>query len=145
MKTHTYGMVHKCDFPGCDYRSIFRSSVVVHAKTHTIEGQMRQRKQEKRLLQKTRDWGFTVDVEVTINARRGDGVRDAENRYFSKLDFVILNCVHHIVIVECDEDQHRSYLLPCELSRMTDTQASLVLAGYTLPVHWVRYSPVNTS
>ena len=45
------------------------------------------------------------------------------------------------MIVECDENQHSSYLLPCELSRMTDVQTALVLAGYTLPVHWVRYSP----
>lgn len=133
-----------CDFPGCGIRCMSPSVLATHRKAHTIEGQIRKKNQENRLLKQLRGWGYTVDVEVTINAKRKDCVRDTENRYFSRLDFVIVECVSRILIVECDEYQHSSYLLPCELSRMADVQAALVLAGYTLPVHWIRYAPNGT-
>ena len=100
---------------------------------------MRHKKQEKNLIKKLRDWGYFVDVEVTIRGKNGKCLDT--NRYFSRLDFVILNCTSHILIVECDEDQHSWYNLSCEMSRMADVHAALVLADYTLPVHWIRYNP----
>jgi len=138
-RTHFFSVV--CDFPGCGYRCGIPSALKSHSKTHSKKGQLRRKKQENRLMKKLEEWGYRPDVEVTIDAKRGGCVQDTEHRYFSRLDFVILECVSHVVIIECDEHQHSSYLLPCELSRMTDVQAALVLAGYNLPVHWIRYSP----
>lgn len=140
-KTHVSWKPYKCDFPACGYQGATPSALTVHMKRHSKEGQIRQRKQENRLMKRLKEWGYTVDVEVIINAKRGECVQDTDHRYFSRLDFVIVECVSHILIVECDENQHSSYLLPCELSRMSDVQAALVLAGYSLPVHWIRYSP----
>lgn len=61
--------------------------------------------------------------------------------YSSRLDFKIVNCVNAICIIEVDERQHYWYTLSCEMSRMADVRASLVVAGYTLPFYWIRYSP----
>lgn len=80
---------------------------------------------------------YTVDCETTINALSGRCLTDTQ-RYFSRLDFIIVNCVNAICILEVDEDQHYWYNLSCEMSRMADVRASLALAGYTLPIYWIR-------
>lgn len=52
------------------------------------------------------EWGYAPDVEVAINEKNGGCVADAKTRYYSRLDYVIANCMSHILIVECDEFQH---------------------------------------
>ena len=42
-----------------------------------------------------------------------------------------------VVVVEFDENQHKTYALRCELARMAEV--SLGYGG--CPVHWVRYNP----
>lgn len=138
-RIHSNLRPYVCDFPACEYKSCQPGNLKTHQKTHTIEGQIRHKRQESNLLSKLRVWGYIVDVEVTIRGKHG-GCLDT-TRYFSRLDFVVVNCTTHILIVECDEDQHSWYNLSCEMSRMADVHASLVLAGYTLPVHWIRYNP----
>lgn len=130
---------HACDFPLCEFRSCCPGGLKKHKKTHTAEGQLRHRRQERNLIKKLREWGHVVDVEVTIRGKNGKCLDTP--RYFSRLDFVVLDCTSHVLIIECDEDQHSWYNLSCEMSRMADVHASLVLAGYTLPIHWVRYNP----
>lgn len=129
-----------CVVEGCGEVLPTALQLAKHAATHSIEGQIRRKKQEHRVITKLKEWGYDADVEVTINAKRG-GCVQTDNRYYSRLDFVILQCTSHILILEVDEDQHRWYNLKCELTRMTDVHAALVLSGYNLPVHWVRYSP----
>ena len=138
-RIHSGVRPHVCDFPGCQFRSCQPGNLKTHQKTHTAEGQIRHKRQERNLLKKLRDWGYAVDVEVTIRGKNGNCLDTS--RYFSRLDFVIVNCTTHILIVECDEDQHSWYNLSCEVSRMADVHAALVLAGYALPVHWIRYNP----
>ena len=89
-----------------------------------------------------KEWGYTVDVETTINALRGNCVPDTQ-RYFSRLDFTVLNCVGAILLLEVDECQHDGYdyILSCELSRMADVRAALITAGHTAPIYWIRYNP----
>ncbi|CAM9931294.1 unnamed protein product, partial [Ectocarpus sp. 4 AP-2014] len=107
---------------------------------HSIEGQIRHKKQEDRVNKKLKEWGYIADCETTINALFGKCLTDTQ-RHFSRLDFRIVNCVNAICILEVDEDQHYRYNLSCEVSRMADVRASLAIAGYTLPVYWIRYSP----
>jgi len=105
-----------------------------------MEGQIRRKTQENRVSKKLKEWGFDFDCETTINARRQDCLKDTQ-RYFSRLDFHIINCTKMVLILEVDEEQHSWYNLGCEFSRMTDVTASLTKAGYDLPIYWLRYSP----
>lgn len=62
-------------------------------------------------------------------------------RHFYRHDFhIIVSCTNVVLIVECDEMQHQCYNLSCEMSRMVDVRAALVLAGNTLPIYWIRYT-----
>lgn len=111
-----------------------------HKKTHTIDGQIRRKKQENRVNKLLVAWGYTIDCGTTINALFGKCLTDTQ-RHFSSLDFRIVNCVNAICIVEVDEDQHYWYNLSCEMSRMAGARASLVVAGYTLPICFIRCNP----
>ena len=111
--------------------------------THTIEGQIRRKKQENRISKKLKEWGVSYDCETTINSRRQDCLTDTE-RYYSRLDFTIVNCTNAVLILEVDEEQHTWYNLSCEFSRMADVTASLATSGYDLPIYWIRYSPNGT-
>lgn len=137
---HTNKNPFSCDFVGCDKSFPSKGDLSKHKKTHTIEGQIRQKKQENQLNKKLNEWGYFVDCETTINALSGKCLTDTQ-RHFSRLDFRIINCVSAICIIECDENQHFFYELSCEASRMADVRAALVIAGYTLPIYWIRYSP----
>ena len=138
--THTGETPCHCDFPGCDYKCSKQSTLRRHKTTHTPEGQLRKKKQENRIHKLLQEWGYTVDCETTINASSG-GCLDDTTRYFSRIDFRIVECVNMILIVEVDEEQHMWYNLSCEFARMSDIRASLVKAGYTLPIYWIRYNP----
>jgi hypothetical protein len=139
-RVHTGEKPYICPHEWCDFRAAESGTLTKHKMTHSLLGQIRQKKQEKRVNNLLGEWGFTVDRELTINASMGKCLNDTQ-RHFSRIDFVIVNCVNAIVILEVDEDQHYWYNLSCEFSRMSDVRASLVKAGYTLPIHWIRYNP----
>ena len=138
--THTGEKRFKCDYEGCEYECSRSDALKSHKKTHTITGQIRRKTQENNLNIKLKEWGFTVDAETTINAKRGTCLVDT-NRYYSRLDYHVINCTNAILLIECDEDQHTWYELSCEFSRMSDVRASLMTAGYELPIYWIRYNP----
>ena len=141
--THSGQKKHVCNFGGwCEYRSSQAVHLTTHKKTHTIEGQIRKKKQENRVNELLKKWGYTSDLEITINAKMTNCLTDTD-RYFSRIDFVVVNCVNAILILECDEETHASYTLSCEFSRMADVQASLTKAGFTAPVYWIRYAPTG--
>lgn len=135
--THLNNKPFACHLEWCKQSFAQSNQLTMHKKNHTIEGQIRKKKQENRVNNKLKEWGFTVDCETIINAVAGECLKDAQ-RYFSRLDFRIVNCINAICILEVDEFQHYNYNLSCEASRMADVRASLVLAGYTLPIHWNR-------
>ncbi|CAN0222687.1 unnamed protein product, partial [Scytosiphon promiscuus] len=138
--THLNNKPFACHLEWCKQSFAQSNQLTMHKKTHIIEGQIRKKKQENRVNKKLKEWGFTVDCETIIDAVAGECLKDAQ-RYFSRLDFRIVNCINAICILEVDEFQHYNYNLSCEASGMADVRALLVLAGYTLPIHWIRYSP----
>jgi len=103
--------------------------------------------QEKRLLKKLQEWGFNVALESHIKEKNGDCLDDT-HRYFSRLDFHLLDSKNATIILECDEDQHRSssYTQRCELGRMLDVHTSLKTSQFNgnVPIHWIRYSPTSS-
>ena len=139
-RTHSGCKPFVCGYEGCESKFSQSSHLVAHKKTHTIEGQIRRKTQENNLTKKLKEWGFSVYVETTINAKNTGCLNDT-NRYYSRLDYHVINCTNAILLIECDEDQHAWYELSCEFSRMSDVRASLVTAGYELPIYWIRYNP----
>ena len=139
-RTHSGYKPFVCGHEGCESKFSQSSNLKRHKKTHTIEGSIRRKTQENNLTKKLKEWGFSVDVETTINAKNTGCLNDT-NRYYSRLDYHVINCTNAILLIECDEDQHSWYELSCEFSRMSDVRASLVTAGYELPIYWIRYSP----
>ena len=138
--THTGEKPYSCDFDECDSKFSKKCALKRHKRTHTPEGQIRRKKQEDRVHKLLKNWGYIVDVETTIKAKSSNCLVDT-NRYFSRIDFHVVNCTNMILLLECDEDQHNWYNLSCEFSRMSDVRASLVKAGYTVPIYWIRYNP----
>ena len=137
-RTHTGEKPYNCNV--CNFKCSRSDILINHKRTHTIAGQIHRKTQENNLKNKIEKWGFTVDTETTINAKRGGCLNDT-NRYYSRIDYHVINCTNAILLIECDEDQHSWYEISCEFSRMSDVRASLMTAGYELPIYWIRYNP----
>ena len=132
---HANSRPYKCTYPNCTYAANCASHVKTHFKAiHTPEGQQRQKTQEERIAKVLQEHGIDFKREHSVDFRCiGAGT-------CARIDFVLQlgNC---IVFLEVDEDQHVSYSISCETSRMTRIVESLMLEGNSLPVLFVRYNP----
>lgn len=141
---HSDKKKHVCPVEWCQYASHEKTALRLHMNTHTKEGQVRRKKQESRVNNMMKKWGYTVDLEDHIAASQNSCLEDTA-RHFSRLDFRIIESVNAILILEVDEDQHYWYNLKCEFSRMADIRAALMANGsetsLELPIYWIRYNP----
>ena len=49
---------------------------------------------------------------------------------------------YYLIVVECDEFQHRDYAISCETRRMNDAYTSVITDKNPLKgVHWIRFNP----
>lgn len=100
---------------------------------HTTEGEQK-RKQQEMVLERffnSKNINFEREHPVTFECIGGTS---------AKIDF-IMDPAGRIIFTECDEFQHKTYGVSCEVRRMTEVQSSLMLGGNTLPIVWIRYNP----
>jgi hypothetical protein len=82
---------------------------------------------------------FLVDDETRFDFKNGC-VEDPD-KYRAFVDFCIIDIFSVRVMVECDEDQHRTYPARCECTRMLQIHENHVKNGDTRPLVFVRYNP----
>ena len=91
-----------------------------------------QRTKEKALMNVLEN--YIKDHEF-INNRTQSSIRACGDRSF-RPDF-LLKLDTHILMIECDEEYHRSYEVLCEISRLV----SLGMSGEGIPVIVIRFNP----
>lgn len=145
----------KCIAEECDAMFYSKGDMERHHRClHTKEGMQKHIRKQARV-RELLETVYTVDSERHIQYARGC-VPDPD-KFCARADFHIVGITHIITIVECDEDGHRSYLLPCELTRMEQIHEAILKAQFedvelslgeeaarlaTLrPVLFVRYNP----
>lgn len=134
---------YKCPHEWCDYECTSKGEIKTHLKRiHSRDGFIRKLREESRVIRKLKEWGLSIDTDITIDASRNGCVSDTDRKY-SRVDMVILNVTSCILILEVDEFSHEKYAynISCEVSRMSDISAFLRLNFYTQPIFWLRYNP----
>lgn len=122
----------------CSMRFVTPQDRKVHfGRHHTVEGQQRQKKKEEKLAKFLTEKGFYFQREYTVNF-------SCFNGSFARVDFVLqlknTKGQAFIVLLENDEEAHKSRPVSCEVKRMMDVYSSFSMDGNTLPVIWVRFN-----
>jgi hypothetical protein len=94
------------------------------------------RERESRMAAKLVKWAETDLIPIYTTWNRQNPMADPAQCGKYRPDFIYERPAS-VVVIEFDENQHRSYTLRCELARMAEV--SLGYGGS--PVHWVRYNP----
>jgi hypothetical protein len=123
--------------------------LALHKKTHTQEGQLRQKKKEQAVdlfFSKQPSQAGKWERELYINFRCFE--IDSDQKKNCRIDFYRIIApvgkppVH--VCLEVDEDEHTGYAPECDLRRMTDCYAHCFSVTSELEnarVLWIRYNP----
>ena len=133
-RTHTDEKPFVCDFQGCEYTSAQSGSLTIHKfYYHTQEGQQKRKREEERIanLLVTNKIDFKREHHIDFSCIAST---------FSRVDFTLI-MGGKTVFLEIDEDQHKSYGVACDISRMAKIYEVLTLEGNTLPVIFIRYNP----
>jgi hypothetical protein len=123
-----------CTAEGCDARYIFAFELKAHVeRNHSERAHQRKKKREEQLYKFLKSVGYSPDRETVVQFC-GEG-----SKKLARLDFTIYK-TDRVVAVECDEKEHSSEAVLCEVTRMLDVAAQHRLRS-DLPLHFIRFNP----
>jgi hypothetical protein len=131
---HNNDRPHSCTAEGCEARFVHSGHLKKHIENnHTERAHQRRKKREEQLFKFLTAAGYSPDRETIVHFC-GEG-----SKKFARLDFTIYK-VDRVVAVECDEREHGSESVLCEVTRMLDVAAKHRLTS-DLPLHFIRFNP----
>jgi hypothetical protein len=131
---HNNDRPYICTADGCEARYIKSNDLKAHfERNHTERAHQRRKKREERLYKYLTSVGYSPDRE-TVVPFCGQG-----SKKLARLDFAIYK-LDRVVVIECDEHEHRSEAVLCEVTRMLDVAAQHRMTS-DLPLHFVRFNP----
>jgi hypothetical protein len=123
-----------CTAEGCEARYVAASDLKKHnERNHTERAHQRRKKREEKLFKFLTSVGYAPDRE-TVVPFCGQG-----SKKLARLDFAIYK-LDRVVVIECDEREHGSEPVLCEVTRMLDVAAQHRLTS-DLPLHFIRFNP----
>jgi hypothetical protein len=102
-------------------------------RNHSERGQQRRKRKEERLYNFLTSSGYTPDREPVVH------FCNTATKKLARIDFAIYK-TDRVVLVECDEDEHRREPVLCEVTRMLDVAAQHAMRS-GLPLHFIRFNP----
>jgi hypothetical protein len=133
-------MVHNNDRPyvctaeNCEARYVKANDLKQHfERNHTEWAHKRRKKKEERLFKFLRSAGYAPDREPVVD------FCNTATRKFARIDFALYK-TDRVVLVECDEDEHKRESVLCEVTRMLDVAAQHAMKN-GLPLHFIRFNP----
>jgi hypothetical protein len=131
---HNNDRPHVCTAEGCEARYVQANHLRMHIEqNHTERAHQRRKKKEERLFKFLTSVGYAPDRE-TIVQFCGEG-----SKKLARIDFTVYK-PDRVVAVECDEREHGSESVLCEVTRMLDVAAQHRLRS-DLPLHFIRFNP----
>jgi hypothetical protein len=133
-RLHNNIRLYVCTAEGCEARFVTGSHLKSHYEAnHTERAHQRRKKREEQLHRYLTSVGYSPDRE-TVVPFCGQG-----SKKLARLDFAIYK-LDRVVVVECDEREHSSEPVLCEVTRMLDVAAQHRLTS-DLPLHFIRFNP----
>jgi hypothetical protein len=131
---HNNDRPHVCTVENCEARYTKAYALKAHVeRNHSERGMQRRKKREEQLYKFLRSVGYAPDRETVVQFC-GQG-----SKKLARLDFSIYK-LDRVVVVECDEREHSSESVLCEVTRMLDVAAQHRLTS-DLPLHFIRFNP----
>jgi hypothetical protein len=123
-----------CTAVDCEARYVSACDLKKHfERNHTERAHQRKKKREERLYKYLTSDGYAPDRETVVQFC-GQG-----SKKLARLDFTIYK-PDRVMVVECDEHEHRHESVLCEVTRMLDVAAQHRLTS-DLPLHFIRFNP----